>query len=692
MSNRRSYRTLTPVPSDRTSRAQARRGAHERDRGLRRVDGNVTPHALAMKARTNAVLLVFALGWAAVLGRSAWLAMGPDPRLEHRVAAQHERVIDVAAQRGSIVDRLGRPLAISVELNSVFADPKLVEDPAATADLLAPLLKMPRDEILAQLSRDNRFVWLERQLTPAVSDEIAELDLPGVRLLPEAHRDYPSGPLAAQILGFVGTDGDGLEGLEARFNPVLMGDSYQYRVLRDGRRRVVNHDAVLGRRSTEGDTLVLTLDHSIQHRAEASLATALEHHDADSGFVVTLDVETGGVLALASLPAFDPNHFGGVARELYRHQAVSTVFEPGSTMKPFVMAELLDLGLMERDEVIFCENGAYRIGRRTVHDAHPHGKLTVDEVLQVSSNIGLTKLGERMGPAKLEAAYRRFGFGGKTGIELYGEERGILHKSAGWSRIGFATHTFGQGMAVTGIQLASAFATLVNGGYALKPHLVAEVRGLDGAVAQDRRPGLGDPIIKPSTSADLREMLGLVMEDGGTGIRARLEEYSSGGKTGTAQKVKDGRYAPGVYVSSFIGFAPRDNPRVVTYVVVDEPKENGYYGGTVAGPVFAEVTTHALRELGVPPDRPKEQEPLVVAVEEEPEEEADRAFDLDAELPVMPDLRGLSARDALVAVHSAGLQLVLDGSGLVATQEPEVGEPITPATTVRLSLAGRGRQ
>jgi cell division protein FtsI (penicillin-binding protein 3) len=690
--SRRTYRTLTPVPSDRTARAQTRRGNHERDRGLRRVDAAVTPHGLAMKARVHAVLLVFFLGWAAILGRAGWLALGPDPRLENRVVSQHERVIDVAAQRGAIVDRMGRPLAISVELGSVFADPQLIEDAEATADLLAPLLDMPRPELLEKLTRTNRFVWLGRQVSTATADGIEELDLPGVRLIAEAHRDYPSGPLAAQILGFVGTDGEGLEGLEARFDSTLMGDGYQYTVLRDGRRRAINHDALLGRRSTEGDTVVLTLDHSIQHRAEHALAAAIEKHDAEAGMAVVIDVQTGALLALASLPSFDPNHIRGVARELFRHQAVGTVFEPGSTMKPFVFAELIEQDLIERDEEVFCENGAYRIGRRTVHDAHPYGTLTADEVLKVSSNIGTTKLGERLGPAKLEAAYRRFGFGSKTGVELYGEERGILHKSGSWSRIGFATHTFGQGMAVTSVQLTSAFASLVNGGHKLQPHLVAEVRDLDGRIVEDRRPVVtAEPLISESTSADLREMLAGVMEEGGTGGRARLDEYSAGGKTGTAQKVKGGRYAPGVYVSSFLGFAPVENPRVATFVVLDEPKD-GHYGGTVAGPAFAEITTHALRELGVAPDRPKELEPLVVAeqADEADETPTERTFHLDADVPVMPDLTGLSARDALVAVHEAGLELELDGSGLVATQEPEAGEPITPSTTVRLSLAGRG--
>lgn len=674
-----------PGDSARRNAAQARRERLERRAALRRVDAVAAPHAIAMRARLGAIVVLFLLGWGAILARAGWLALAPDDRLSGRLTGQHERLVDVAAQRGTIVDRLGRPLAISVEQHSVYADPQLIEDPAATADLLAGELELPRAELLELLSKPRRFVWLQRQVPPHTSEAIEALDLPGVRLAAEPHRDYPAGQLAAQILGFVGVDGQGLEGLEARFDSVLMGDSFQYRLLRDGRRRTVNHDAVLGRRSTEGDTLVLTLDHSLQHRAEHSLAQAIETHDAEGGMVVTLDLETGGILALASLPTFDPNDFGGVDRSLFRHSALSTVFEPGSTMKPFVMAEVLDRGLASRDETIYCERGAYRLGRRTVHDAHPHADLSFDEVLKFSSNIGLTKLGERLGPAELEATYRRYGFGRKTGVDLYGEESGILHASSSWSRIGLATHTFGQGMAVTGIQLATAMAGLVNGGHPVQPHLVSRVVDLDGEVVEDRRPKPSqESLVSEATSRDLREMMAGVMEEGGTGVRARLDEYSCGGKTGTAQKVRDGRYAPGVYVSSFIGFAPLDEPRVLTLVVLDEPK-NKHYGGTVAGPVFKDVTTYALRELGVAPDRPRPLEPVVV--DEEAEERELPVLDLDAEAPAMPDLVGLSARDAVQVL--AGLPVELNGSGLVSSQVPEAGTPLIGDTTVRLALSRR---
>jgi cell division protein FtsI (penicillin-binding protein 3) len=697
--------SVTTSGSSRAVRAQTARLRTERDTRPRRVDATVTPDSMALRTRASAVLLLFFCAWAVLAVRAGYLAVGPDTRLSDRLIGQHERVVEVAPQRGSIVDRLGRPLAVGVEMDSVFADPTMVEDPDGAAELLAPLLDSDVDELRQRLAREGtRFVWLARQVPTQVADSVHSLDIPGVRITAEAHRDYPSGPLAAQTLGFVGTEGTGLEGLEARFDSLLMGDVVQYRILRDGRRRPVNHEAVLSRRSTEGHTLVLTLDHSIQHRAEVALEAAVDKHEARAGWVIVLDVQTGAVLAMASAPSFDPNHFRGVDPERFRSKITSEVFEPGSVMKPFVVAEVIERGLATPEEQVYCERGAYRIGRRTVHDTHSYEHITVQEIIKFSSNIGVSKLGERLGPAALEETYRKYGFGARTGIELR-EEKGILHPSSSWSRIGFATHTFGQGMAVTPLQLAAGFAALVNGGVRVQPHLVAEVRDGEGAVVEDRRPDVGERVISEDASATIRVMLGMVNEEGGTGTRAALAEYTSGGKTGTAQKVKDGRYAKSLYVSSYIGVAPLDDPRLVVLATLDEPRrETGYYGGTVGGPVFKEVMTHALHELGVKPDR---EVPTLLARDDEEDEaplapaEDEPTPDPEAEGPVvlagegpweMPDLTGSSLRDAVAVLGPSGVALELDGSGLVFEQQPAPGEPLAADGTVRLALALRGKE
>jgi cell division protein FtsI (penicillin-binding protein 3) len=637
------------------------------------------------------VLVIFAMGWLLLFGRSAWLAVGPDDRLAARTAGQHERIITVAPQRGSIVDRMGRPLAISVELGSIYADPALVEDADSAAELLAPLLDRDLADLQERLGRDgSRFVWLGRQLPPTVTDRIAALDIPGVRVTPESHREYPSGPVAGPILGFVNIEGVGLEGLEARHDSTLMGDKFQYRVLRDGHSRATNHAGVLARRGTEGRTLVLTLDHSIQHRAEAALESAIDRHEAEAGWIVTLDAKSGAILALAAYPDYDPNQYRKVSADRRRNRGISEVFEPGSTMKPFVFAEVLERGLASEDEELYLEKGRYKVGRRTIRDAHAHDRLSVADILKLSSNIGTAKLAERIGPKGLEEVYRRFGFGAKTGIDLSGEERGLLSPSENWSRIGFANRAFGQGVGVTGVQLTAAFAALVNGGVAVRPHIVAEIRDSAGGV-EDLRPPLGERVISEETSATMRRLLARVLEDGGTGVRARPLEYIAGGKTGTAQKVVDGRYAQNVYVSSFIGFAPVRDPRVVTLVVLDEPK-NEHYGGTVAGPAFAEVTTHALRVLGVAPDQTAVA-PLLLS----PDLEAELAERSGRELPrltptpegdawSLPDLTGWSARDVVQVLLPAGARVEIEGSGLVRDQSPAPGARVTEGDVITLAL------
>lgn len=686
------YRRLKPAANPRAESAHGARRRSERDGHPRRVDATLPPSGLAMRTRVSALLLIFFLGWGLLLVRAGYLTVGTDERLSNRLTIQHERVVSVAPKRGSIMDRLGRPLAVSIELESVYADPGMVKDPAGAAELLAPVLGIEREKLLARLSRDDtRFVWLDRQLEETRAQAIRDLDIPGVRLTAEAHRQYPNGPLAAPLLGFVGTDGQGLEGLEARFNSTLMGEHFEYRIMRDGRRRATNHNAVLARRSTEGKTLVLTLDHSIQHRTELELAKAIDAYEARAGWAIVMEADTGAILAMASLPSYDPNNFRGVEASHFRHRALGEIFEPGSTMKPFVVAEVLEEGLATSDELIFCENGAYHLGRNVVHDHHPQGYLTVEEVLEVSSNIGLTKLGERLGPTKLEAMYRRYGFGAKTDIELR-DERGILRPSSAWSRIGFATHTFGQGMAVTGIQQATAFAALVNGGMQVRPHLVQEIRDRGGETVPLERDGEAlKRLISEATSTEIRRIMGGVLEEGGTAPIARLVEYSAGGKTGTAQKVKDGRYAKGLYVSSFIGFAPQDKPRVVTLVVLDEPTKK-WYGGTVAGPVFREVTTHALRELGVAPDieAPKA---LAKAL---PRPSPVGSQSGENPLPIltaadhgwtMPDLGGRPLRDVVKIFGPSGVDVEMEGFGLVIKQTPRPGTLLMPQDKVSIALS-----
>lgn len=726
----------------------------------RRVVGPVPVDSLAWRGRALGACALFSVVFLGLAVRAVLLAVGPQDKLDRRLAQQGESRIDVAPERGAILDRLGRPLAISVELGSVFADPSQIRrhavDEAAAlvkagtlaadqqeaflsaaiqgaADLLAPILGKPSHEIRPALAKaDSEFSWLGRQLPMDTVRAVQALKVPGIHVVPESHREYPSGVLGAPLLGFVNIDGEGLEGLEGRWNRELLGEEYSYRLERDGRRRATNYEAVLSRHATEGNTLVLTIDHAIQHRAESALAGAIERHQAAGGWVLVLDARDGAVLAMASNPTFDPSAWQDSEPIRWRNRAVTDVYEPGSTMKSFVIAEVLDKGLTTEEEIVDCEGGNYRIGGRVIHDAHGHGLLSVADVLKVSSNIGTAKLGDRLGAQGLEDLYRRFGFGRVTGIDVAGEERGILHAASTWSRVGFANHAFGQGMAVTGLQLAAAYAALVNGGVAVVPHVVAELRSPSGAVLEQFVAPPPTRVLGEATSIRMRELMARVLEPGGTGPRAAMAEYRAGGKTGTAQKVRAGRYAPGLYVSSFIGFAPAEDPRIVTLAVLDEPKK-GHYGGTVAGPIFKEVSLEAMRILGVQPSPPRTPEPLPpgtpVVMPEEPADIAPRLLaddlgllggenaDLDpaarwiAELdeqplgedavtppiiaeiqPVaggwlVPDVSGLNPRDALRALKGADIVIDLIGSGLVHGQSPAPGERIRRGERVALQLA-----
>ena len=667
--------------------------------------------------RTSAVVVLFSLAIGLLCYRTVSLMVIPDPKLEKRIASQYESTVVLHPKRGTVQDRNGRELAVSVTLDSIFADPALVEDPAATAQALAPALGMEQARLETLLSKDRRFVWLQRQVDPAVSQRVQDLDLDGIRATPEAKRRYPNGEFAGHLLGFVGLDGNGLEGLEARYDEILMGEKETYVSLRDGLRRNITPQGVVVKRSTEGHSIRLTIDRQIQYIAEEALARAVELYRPTGAFVIVMDPHSGDLLAVANAPSFDPNRFSEATRDHYRNRAISDTFEPGSTMKPFLVAAALDLGLITPQEIFDCEKGAYRIGRNTIHDTHDYDKLTVDEIIKVSSNIGSAKIAERLGAEQLHEAYVRYGFGRSSGIDLAGEAAGILRGWRSWKRIGLATHAFGQGISVTGIQIAAALSAVANGGTLYQPRIIAAIHDRGGKLVDARETEGVDRCFGEDVAVDVRRMMGLVVEEGGTGTRARPERYTCGGKTGTAQKVNSqtGRYDRSLWVSSFIGFAPLDDPEIVVVVVVDEPKGK-HYGGTVAGPVFKEVATRTLQYLGVEPlpvpVEPADDEALVEAAEGDDEENPatglaledeavqDAVADEGAELALsvdeltddlegqsaMPDLDGMTMRAAFAALADRQVAFQIEGSGFLVEQTPTAGAPLMEGDSVRLTF------
>ncbi len=692
------------------------------------------PHQTAQGAqvvqwRTWTVLAFFGVCFGLLIYRAVTLMVIPDPQLDEFIASQYQSTVVLNPKRGPILDRDGHELAVSVILDSVFADPGLVEDPLGTARELAPVLDLPEEELLQKLRLERRFVWLRRQVDPAVSDRVKELDLDGIRCTREAKRTYPNGQLAGQLLGFAGIDGNGLEGLEARYDEILMGERETYVALRDGRRRNITPEGVVVKRSTEGHSIQLTLDRRIQFIAEEELARGVEAYSPRGAMALVLDPHNGDLLAMASAPAFDPNRFTEFDRGSFRNRAVADSFEPGSIMKPFLMAVALDRGTVAPGEEIDCENGAYRVLSNTIHDTHPYGLMTVEEILQVSSNIGSAKIAQRMGAEALHDAFGRCGFGRPSGVDLAGESGGILRSWKSWRRIGLATHAFGQGISVTGIQLAAALGAVANGGTLYQPRVIVEMVDREGQVVDAREPQVVDRPFGEDAAAHVRGMMGLVVQEGGTGTRARLDHYTCGGKTGTAQKVNSEtrRYDRSMWVSSFIGFAPLDDPELGVVVVFDEP-QGAHYGGTVAGPVFKGIADRTLQAMGLPP-MPEALAATDDATDEGPDEGpgagdvdadgvdpapqlppapvadatgdalADMEGDVDLEalqgdltddldgVPTMPDLQGLTLRSALRELADHGLDVQIQGNGFLVEQAPAAGVPVREGDPVELTFA-----
>lgn len=556
-----------------------------------------------MNARLVLVLVVVGLWMTAIAGKLAALSVVEHDRYRARADSQQQRVIDLPPSRGTIFDAHERALAVSVEVESAWADPSEVDDPAALAAALERTLGVEPAPIVDDLTRPGRgFAWLARQLDPPEAEKLRALDLPGVRFQHETKRYYPNRELAAQVLGFVGTDSDGLAGVEQHYDAEITGRAGRQTVLADARRRraVTPHLAFTA--PEPGHDLVLTLDATIQHLVERELARAVAASHARAGTAVVLDPWSGAVLAMAAYPGFDPNRFGDYPPERRRNPVVQEVYEPGSTFKMVTATAALASNRIDPNDVIDCELGQIRLGSTVIRDHRPFGLLTFRDVIARSSNVGAIKAGLRVGRDLLHDQAAAFGFGRPTGIDLPGEAAGQLHPKDEWRRNSVAYVAFGHEITVTPLQLANAFAAVANGGTLYRPFVLLERRGPDGAV--DRRPGpevLGRPLA-PTTAREIERLLEAVVADG-TGKAAAVPGYTVAGKTGTAQKVVDGRYAPGKYIASFAGFVPARRPALVALVVLDEPQPPLYHGGQVAAPAFAAMAEPILLYLGVPPDR-----------------------------------------------------------------------------------------
>lgn len=664
----------------------------------------------AIRIGLLAVLLLAYAG--AVIFRAYTLQIERAPALAEMAAEQHTGEVQFAPKRGTIYDRHGAELAISVDADSIWANPRHIRaaeaDPLVIAARLSRLTGVDESTLVERLSSDRAFVFVKRHVSPQLAEEVRALDLPGVYIDEEARRYYPNGRLASHVLGFANIDGVGIEGVELSFEDELRGERRRVPIVRDSRGRVVFSETYVDNTGYEGGDLTLTIDATIQRIVERELALTSSTFEASSGSIVVMDPNTGEILALANWPDYDPNAPGQFPASHRRNRAVTDRFEPGSTVKPFTVAAALAEGTIAGDEVIDCLGGQMEVLQYKIHDTSPHDELMLGQILAVSSNIGTAQIGMRLGRRDLFRSFRAFGFGEESGVQMPGEVGGILRPHRRWSEMDTATISFGQGMSLTSVQLATAMSVIANGGRLMQPRIARQV-GPAGAV-EEFLPETRRRVVPPSIARLVADMMTSVTGPGGTGPQAAIDGFLVAGKTGTAQKADtvSGGYSDDRWLASFVGFVPAQSPRIVISVVIDEPII-AHYGGVVAGPAFRRIGEQTLRHLGVPPSeggnalrnhrrteartaRAWREFDRTNAQQDESAEsaEARNSIPVAPTAPgevVVPSVAGLSARLAFARLHQSGLTPVIEGSGVVFEQSPEAASVVAEGAQVRIILS-----
>ncbi|MGC8720443.1 MAG: peptidoglycan D,D-transpeptidase FtsI family protein [Thermodesulforhabdaceae bacterium] len=534
-----------------------------------------------------------------------------------RYEAQIYADLTTNISRRPIVDRNGRPLALSVEESSLFVNPKLIANPEAVATALGPIIGSPPSEILHRMRKSGKFVVLKRFISDQQAHRIRQLGIDGLYLVRETKRFYPERWLAGQVLGFVGMDGVGLEGVEKYYDDFLRTPGEKVRFLRDGLVRTLWLSDELPSPGNHDEALVLTIDAYIQYITEKELMAAAEKYQAESAQAIVMNAKTFEILALANWPFFDPNLYQLSNPKIWKNRAIVDTFEPGSTFKAILAAALLEEKMVKPTDRMFCENGSFKVPGHLIRDVHPHGWLDFTQVIQVSSNICSAKLALNFGARRYAAYIEKFGFGRETGVDLPGEASGLVRPWEKWRPLDLATAAFGQGISVNLLQLARAFGAIANDGAMGVPRIVkkqedpvasSEIKQASYNSPDKASNGQYQQILSPATAKTLRRILKKVTEEGGTAVSAHTPGYEVGGKTGTAQKLdpETGRYSKRDYASIFVGFAPVEDPEIVIAIVVHNPR-GATYGGVVAGPVFREIALRVLPYLGVPP---QQQQPI----------------------------------------------------------------------------------
>jgi cell division protein FtsI (penicillin-binding protein 3) len=652
--------------------------------------------------------------------RLVYLQVSSHDTLVARAHKQQQEAIETSPTRGPLLDREERELARTIDTTSVFIAPdefdknenQAVAEIGCTAEILSSVLGRTQKDLFNQImearSSGRRFLWIARRIAPEQAQLLETIDLAGVHTRKEPRRFYPNGPLAAHLLGYVGLDGNGLAGIEQVYNERISGEPGKLFLEKDSRGRAYESTEISGR---PGQTIILTIDQSIQYQAETALTAAISQSGAKAGTAIVLEPHTGEILALANAPTFDPNDVGATTPAERANWALQNFYEPGSTFKVVAFSAAIEKGLAKPDDHIDCQMGSITIAKRVIHDHHSFGNLTIAEALAKSSNVAAIKLGLRVGDPTMYDYITRFGFGSRTGIELPGETAGMVHPLRRWLPSSIGSIAIGQEVGVTPLQMAAAFGALANDGVRIAPHLIREIRNAAGATVYRPTPEQRR-VISKETAGALRGMLeGVTLN--GTAKKAQLDGYTAAGKTGTAQKIdtKTKTYSKTKFVASFVGFAPVNNPAVVIVVVIDEPG-GSYHGGEVAAPVFRQIAEQILPEMGVIPDTDFKGPELVARAlqtpaeisklrQDETRQEASRAATMPrvkardnkggeivyavatSNAILMPDLRGRSVRDVARACTQLGMQVEARGDGgRVLGQMPQPGAELREGQTV----------
>ena len=653
------------------------------------------PHSDAWRAtirRRLAVVAVIFAAWSTVVqARLVWLQVHDHDRLLRLADIQQLRTLVLPAMRGTITDREGRTLATSADVDTVFAVPTEIDDPQATAHKLCQVLdgcSSSKDQYAAlveRLSKRRAFSYVKRLVSPEEAAAVQALKLDGIAMHKESRRFYPMRELMAGVLGYVGLDNKGLAGIEQRYNDIIRGRDGQALVYTDAKRHAFDSVSVP---PTAGSSIELTVDAVLQHVVERELARGVAEHRAESGVAIVMDPWTGEVLAMASVPTFNPNTYGEANGDRRRNLGVTYTYEPGSTFKTFTASAVLQERLLTPESPIDCAPGHIMIGSRRVNDVHKYGVLSFSDVIIKSSNVGAIKAGFRVGAEQMQRYVRRFGFGTRLTPDLPGEQAGIVWGELSDSAL--ASVSMGYQIGVTPLQMATAVSSIANGGQLMRPRLVRAF--WNGGTRKAVAPEMIRRTVTPETAATMTAIMEGVV-DRGTAKTAQIEGYTIAAKTGTAAKLDDGAYSKQKYNSSIVGFFPSRKPVVTVLVVIDSPRLGGYYGGVVAGPVFKRITEAAIQHIGVPRSVDPEQ-PVMVA-RHSVESVTPVAYGAGAVLPasaapsrdgVMPDLRGLSARSAVRTLARAGFTPRVAGQGVVTAQDPMAGTTLDPGTSVRLWL------